>query len=177
MSNLTDAYLECLHEGKIWDKNKAFVKKHKSKLVAGAGIAAAVATGVAAKSGYDKYKNNPERIAAKKQKKDVETQRYNAARQEYNKRHRNDNKPSNIKAAGYAAKETVKTLGKPIVKAAYSGVKLLGKGVNYVASAAGRSVKKKVNNKLADYKFERMRNKKAALGRKLAAKRRAERIA
>jgi len=160
MSNLTDAYLECLHEGKFWDKTKEFVKKHKSKIVAGVGIAAGVAAGVAAKRGYDKHQNSPEKIAARKEEKRKKDLVYNTAKKKYNQRHKDDNNPSNIKAAGYAAKETAKTLAKPVAKVAIGGAKILGRGIAAAGKAIGKAAQRKVNNKIDDYKFERMRKKR-----------------
>jgi len=170
MSHLTDAYLDCLHEGKIWDKTKeyakkagSFVKKHKTKFAAGAGIAAAVASGVAAKKGYDKYQNSPERIAAKKKKKKEKNIAYYKAQKEYLKRN-NPKMPGFFKSAAYAVGKTAQQGVVGAGKLAYRGAKAVGKGAVNVGKTAGsaiaKSVEKKVKGKIADYKFERMRNKR-----------------
>ncbi len=167
---IVDTYLDCLHEGKIWDKTKEyakkagnFVKKHKGKFAAGAGIAAAVAGGVAAKKGYNKYSNSPEKVADRKAKAKQKKIAYYKAQKEYLKRNR-PKQPGILKSVAYAVGKTAQNAvvgaGKVGLKAGVGGAKLVGRGAGYVGKSTSNAVKQKVKNKVADYKFERMRKKR-----------------
>jgi len=68
--NQVDNYLECVQEGKIWDKTKEFVGKHKGKIAAAAGLAAAVYAG---KKVSDKNKARTDQQAHQAKNRDAVT--------------------------------------------------------------------------------------------------------
>ena len=152
--NQLDNYLICLDEGELWDKTKAFAKKHKNKLKIAAGVAGAVAAGYAAKKGHDKYKEGePERLAAKK----VEAQKKRAAEDKIiaksNSRKKSKGAPilvPAVKAIGKTAEiatRPVRWVGKKAGSLAAKGVKAAGTGAKNLAV---NTVKNTINDTRAN---------------------------
>lgn len=88
--NVVDNYLDCLNEGKVWDKTKeyakkagSFVNKHKGKIAAGVALGAAAYGGkkLLTKTPEQKAaidKENKIKQAAEKKNKDAAVKRINA---------------------------------------------------------------------------------------------------
>jgi len=141
-NHIVDAYLECLDEGRIWDKTKElakkagkFVDKHKGKIAVG------LAAGVAAKGAHSVY-NNPKRVEARKRKKAAEIKKRNKIVADLRTK---DSKGSVAGGVAYATGKTALKAAdyytRPARWAIKKGLNLVAKGAKGASKFAGRKTK------------------------------------
>jgi len=146
-NNVVDNYLECVQEGKIWDKTKEFVGKHKGKIAAGIGLAAAAYAGKKGKQAYDNNKMTPQEKAVKDREEKQIVARLQAKHDKENQSKINRN------AVGYAIGKTVNTATKPFRWIAGKAGKAIGNVASSGATSAKNALAKSVRDKYDDIKY------------------------